>query len=178
MNSKISEVYSDALFKLGVETDSLDSMKNDLVFVKQVLKENEDFKRILQNPNVKKEDKKEMLSKVFSGIDIHILNFAKILIDKSRFFYFDDIVESFIYKYNEVNSVAQGILTSVREMDPEDIETIKETLSKKFGKKVELDHVIDSNLIGGFSVMLDGKMIDNSLQGKLSSLKSSLREKR
>ena len=178
MNSKISQVYSEALFKLGEEKNSLDSIKDDLVYVKNTLDDNEELKSILRNPNINKADKKAMLDQIFNTIEKDALNFVKILIDKSRFFYFDDVVNDFIGKFNDAKDIAVGDLISARELSMEDVDSIKESLSKKFGKTVELNQVIDPDLIGGFQVKLDGKMIDNSLKGRLSNLKSSLKEKR
>lgn len=63
-------------------------------------------------------------------------------------------------------------------MDQEDVEKIKQSLSEKLGKKVELSQELDPSLIGGFLVTIDGKMIDNSLKHKLTNLKTSLKEKR
>lgn len=178
MNSKISQVYSEALFKLGDERNSLDSIKDDLVYVKNTLDENEELKGILRNPNVSKSDKKDILDKLFTSVEKDVNNFVKILLDKSRFFYFDDIVNDFIEKFNQAKNIAVGQLISARELSNEDVDMIKKSLSKKFGKTVELNQEIDPDLIGGFQVKLDGKMIDNSLKGRLSSLKSSLKEKR
>lgn len=177
MNSLISQVYSDALFDLGKENNSLDIKQKDLVFIKRILDENEDLKKLLQNPNIQKSDKKEIVENIFSNIDKQSLNFIKVLIDKSRFNYINDILDGFFSKYYDENNIARGILTTARSMDKEDIDTIKKALSKKLDKKVELDVNIDPKLMGGFSIKIDGKLIDNSLKNRLLDLKGSLKKR-
>lgn len=177
MSSNISQVYSDALFELALADETLDSKKDNLLYIKTVLDENEGLNKILQNPNVHKDEKKNLVDQVFPDLEKHTLNFVKILIDKSRFYFFDDIFSSFLKKYNDKNNIARGLLTSSREMSNEDKETIMNSLSKKLGKQVELDYAIDPNLIGGFSVKIDGKLIDNSIKSRLLDLGSSLKKR-
>lgn len=177
MNSIVSEVYSDALFDLGKQNNSLDSKQKDLVLIKRILDENKDLSKLLQNPNVQKSDKKQIIDQIFSDLDKESLNFLKVLIDKSRFNYINDIFDGFFNKYYQENNIAIGVLTSARQMQDDDIEAIKEVLSKKLGKKVELDVKVDPNLMGGFSIKIDGKQIDNTLKNRLLDLKSSLKKR-
>lgn len=177
MNSIVSEVYSEALFDLGKENNSLDSKQKDLVYIKRILDENEDLRKLLQNPNVQKSDKKEVVDTIFAGVDRESLNFVKVLIDKSRFNYINDIFDGFFKRYDKENNIARGVLTSARPMPEEDLKTIKVALTKKLDKKVELDVDVDPSLMGGFSIKIDGKLIDNSLKNRLLDLKSSLKER-
>ncbi|MFR5527482.1 MAG: ATP synthase F1 subunit delta, partial [[Clostridium] innocuum] len=78
--------YSDALFTLAQEEQKLDAFKADLCMMDEQLKAYPDFMRVLTHPKIHKEEKKQTLASVFgSEVNHMVLNFAKLLIDKSRF---------------------------------------------------------------------------------------------
>lgn len=176
MNSLVAEVYSDAFFSLSKEKNTLDACKEQLLFFQSVFSEHETLKKVLEDPSIRKREKKEILDTVFEGCERDSLNFVKLLIDKSRFYVFSQIVTNFVRKYNVQNNISEGIIYSAQEMSVEEIEQIQEVLSRKYNRKVELKNSIHTDLIGGFQVKLDGKVLDNSIKGRLDNLKSSLKE--
>lgn len=180
MNSQLASVYAKALFDACNENGS-ESLKVDLEtlgFFREMLNKNPKLYSILENPLIEKKEKKEVISKLFLGVENRIPNFLKILIDKQRFDVFEEIYSLFEKKYYEKEKIAKGYIYSPRKMEKLDIEKVEKTLTKKFNKKVELKNLLDEDLIGGFRVQLEGKFIDNSIKGRLEDLKSSLKKKR
>lgn len=177
MNNRVSKVYSEAFFTLSLEKDKLDIHKNDLLEIDKILNEYEEINQLLLNPNVAKDDKKQLISKVFSDIDVDTLNLLKVLIDKSRFLVFKELVKKYRKNYNINKNIAEGIVYSANKLEQSDIDDLIAVLEKNFGKKVELENKIDETLIGGISIFIDGKRIDNSIKSRLEALKSSLKER-
>ena len=178
MNEQIAVVYTKALFDASLDADSLDQSVEELRFFKKTLDENPKLKVIFENPNIEKAEKKEIIVAILKGASQNVINFLKILIDNQRFVNFDGIYHEYIKKFNDRNNISTGKVYSQRPLDEAAIKRIEETLSKKFARKVELENVIDESLIGGFTIQLDGKFIDNSIKGRLEDLKSSLKERR
>ena len=177
MNNRVSKVYSEAFFTLSLEKDKLDIHKKDLLEIDKILDEYEEINQLLLNPNVTKDDKKQLISKVFSDIDVDTLNLLKVLIDKSRFLVFKELVKEYRKNYNINKNIAEGIVYSANKLEQSDIDDLIAVLEKNFGKKVELENKIDKTLIGGISIFIDGKRIDNSIKSRLESLKSLLKER-
>lgn len=178
MNNSVSNVYSEALFDILIEKNSLNKGRDDLKNFKNLINENPDIIKVLANPNILKEDKKDLIDKLMGDSIKEISNFIKVLIDKQRFSEFNSIYEHFTKRYYDHENIEKGLVFSARELEAKDIEKIEQSISKKINKKVELENVLDESLIGGFTVKLDGKFIDNSIKGRLSNLSSSLKEKR
>lgn len=178
MNNPISNVYSEAFYELSNENNNLKTNKDELLSFKNILEDNPKLKVILENPNIEKEDKKELISNILVNFDPNLINLIKVLIDNQRFNQFEAITEDFVKRYNDKENIGQGIVYSARHMSREDIAEIEKSLGKKLDKKVELENILDESLIGGFTVKLDGKFIDNSIRGRLEGLRSSLKEKR
>lgn len=178
MNNPATLVYSEAFFQLSKEKNKLDEHKENLYEILDVIKQHEEISGILNNPNVLKEDKKQLISKIFGHIEIESLNLIKVLIDKSRFDIFEDLVRDYKKRYNTEKNIVEGIVYSAYKLDLNDIKDLEKVLEKKLDKKVELDNEIDNSLIGGVSIYVDGKRIDNSIKYRLDSLKSSIKGRR
>ena len=176
--NKVTTVYSEAFFELSKEKDKLDKSLEDIKYVNKTIKNHKEMNGFLKNPNILKEDKKELIGKVFVDIDQDSKNLLNVLIEKSRFEIFEDLVRDFNKRYNSVNNIAEGIVYSVNKLDQEEMNSLVNVLAKKLDKKVELTNELDSSLIGGVSVFIDGKRMDNSIKYRLDSLKSSLKERR
>ena len=78
----VASRYAEALFQVGEETDSTDKLYGELKAVVDIVKENKDFSNILRSPLVSKEEKKDLITKVFEGkLSLNMINFLKILAD-------------------------------------------------------------------------------------------------
>lgn len=174
MKNQVVEVYSEAIFQLSKEKNKLDKHKEDFSYIDKIIHENQEIKFLIENPNILKDDKKNMLSKIFVDIDRDILNLLKILVDKSRFDIIFDLIRDFIKKYNKEKNIMEGIVYSSKKLDKKDIEDLSKALKKKFDKTIILKNEIDESLIGGVSIYIDEKRIDNSIKSRLDSLKSNL----
>lgn len=178
MINQVSGVYSQALFDVALENETLKQSKDELNLLRNLLNENPKLRVILENPNIEKSEKKNMVDSLMQGVEPNTRNFIKVLLDNNRFDQFDNIVDQYIKKFNEKENIALGTIYSARILDDKTVAQVEATLSKKLDKKVELENVLDDSLIGGFTVKMDGKFVDNSIKGRLENLKSSLKQKR
>ena len=178
MSNTVSDVYSDAFFELSLEKNSLLENAKQIKRLGDLLEENQALRRIFENPNIDKTEKKEILDQLFTDTNIETLNFAKVLIDKQRFGQLDDIIHAFLEKTDRHQGISRGFIYSARPLEKEQVAQISKVVSEQINKQVELENKLDENLIGGFTVMVDGKYIDNSLKGRLEDLKSSLKQKK
>lgn len=174
MNDAVVKVYSEAFFDLSSDKNKLEMHKEDLKYILDVFDKNKELNSLMDNPNVSIEDKKYLISEIFVDIDSDSKNLLNVLIDNKRFMVFGDLVRDFNRKYNYVNNILEGIVYSTRKLDSEDFKNLENALNKKFDKKVELTNIIDESLIGGLSIYVEGKRIDNSIRNRLDSLKAHL----
>lgn len=174
MNDAVVKVYSDAFFDLSFEKNKLDIHKKDLNYIIDIFNENKELNNLIDNPVVSNEDKKELISKIFVDIDIDSKNLLNVLIDNKRFMVLEDLARDFNKKYNYAKNILEGIVYSTRKLDEKELKNLENALNKKFDKKVELTNIIDESLIGGLSIYVDGKRIDNSIKNRLDSLKAHL----
>lgn len=175
----VHKSYAVALFELANEAKQLEIYQEEAKAISNILKDNKEFIELLNNQFVNKDDKKELLDKVFKNkINSMMLNFLKLLVDKQRFNLTIEIFKTFNSLANEYRGIEEGILYVASKLDEDKIKAIEAKIAQKINKKVELSTVIDSSLIGGFKVIISDLVIDNSIKNKLESLKNDLVEEK
>lgn len=168
----IANRYAEALVDTAKDGKlTFDKINNDLMLVKEILSQSQDLNEVLINPIVSAEDKKEIVDKVFSNeVDIFIVNFLKVLIDKNRFILFNDILESYKNSLDNINNICRVNVTSAIEM-PEDAKNrLKNKLEQKLQKNVIFDLNINKDIIAGLVIKIGDNVLDMSLKQKLEDL--------
>jgi len=178
MNSKsvkISQPYAEAFLEL-FNKSSLDTVINDLNCVSSTLKSSEELKKVLSNPLINPQTKKNLIRSIFNEkIDIRALRFLLVLCDRGRITYLDSILEKSLelaYKAASIETVK--VFTSIA-LSTSQQEALIIKLKKMTGaEQIRLDIITKPTLIGGFIVQVGSKIIDTSIQGQLRDLSSYL----
>jgi F-type H+-transporting ATPase subunit delta len=146
--------------------------------LEHLLKESSDFKEMILNPTITKEDKANV---IFSLADQN--NFSKILKNflgfvatKNRLFYLSNIVESFLNLVSNNKGELKAKLISSRELSSNEQQKIQSELSKDFKSTLNLDYKYDPNLIAGLIIQVGSIMIDTSIKTKLKKLEKNMLE--
>ena len=171
----VASRYAEALFQVGEETDSTDKLYGELKAVVDIVKENKDFSNILRSPLVSKEEKKDLITKVFDGkLSQNMINFLKILADKDRLALLADIEKDFKVILNEKNNILEGIVITAVPMKEEEVKELQTKLSAKYNKTVVLENEVDKSVLGGVLVRLGNEEIDGTVKNRLDKMKEQL----
>ena len=167
--------YAIALFEIAKEQNKITVYKEEFEAFVELLDTNEDFKKTFFTPNIKIEDKKEILKKSLIGFEEAFIFFLFVVLDNNRETLIDDIFASFINMYNEEMKIKVVTIISVNELEEKEYDSLKDALEKHFkGYKVVINNKIDSSLIGGYHILCNGVSINLSIQNKINSLKEGL----
>ena len=98
----------------------------------------------------------------------------EVLVRHHRINSIDAIVEALAAYVNKALGVAVAEVRSAKALTPDEIRELADTLSKKVGKKVELDIKTDPKLLGGFVVRIGSEIWDASVIGKINKFRESL----
>lgn len=175
----VHKSYAVALFELANEAKQLELYQEETKAISNILKDNKEFLNLLTNQFINKDDKKQLLDNVFKNkVDVMVLNFLKLLVDKQRFNITLDVFKEFNSLANDYRGIKEGVLYTASLLDEAKVKAIEAKIAQKIGKKVELTMVKDETLIGGFKVVISDLVIDNSIKNKLESLKNDLVEEK
>lgn len=177
MELVVAMTYGSALFEAAKELDKLKVIEDEVTEIDQILKNEERFVALLQNPAVSHEKKKQMLRNVFEGkVQQEILSLLYILVDRGRMSYFHYIVKEYLRLYDAERGDAYGKVHSAVMLTEEQIEKIALETGILLKKKILLKNEIDPSLIGGIKVAVDGKLIDASFSSQLKNLRNKVHQ--
>lgn len=174
--AKIATPYAEALLEAARYNDSLESINQDLCFIRDLLSESIQLQLFLDNPLVASVAKKSVLSNLLADQVSHtVLKFLLILVDRRRIGLLITIIQKYlelVYKLDSI-TIAQ-VRTSIALTEEQQMSLITKIKSITKSKEVKLVFTIDTSLIGGFIIQIGSKVIDTSLSGKLKSMSSYL----
>jgi F-type H+-transporting ATPase subunit delta len=68
------------------------------------------------------------------------------------------------------------ILRSTVPFSAAQLSEVKQALTKKYGKDIQVEEQIDPSLIGGVQIVIGSRMLDGSVKAKLQQLRNSLQQ--
>jgi len=173
---KIAGPYADALIKTAQESNSIHSITSDINALDELLKSDPNFKLILLNPIIRNEVKREIIKKAITPqVTFQTSNFLLILIDKGRICYLESIIERYLELVYELANIKIVEVISVVPLNEDQNKQIIAKLQQMTNSnEIVLLTTIDINILGGFIIKIDSKVIDLSIKGQLKKLASHL----
>ena len=158
--------YSLALYELAIEANMLSEIEVHSISIINLITLSEDFKSLIKDPTNNKEDQLSALKKISEVYKLSELltKFLGFLISKRRFFYVDKILKSFVDTCSIKRGELKAELTSAKDLTDNEVNNIKEELTKNFNSKIKLNYKHDASLIGGLIVQVGSTMVDTSIK--------------
>lgn len=176
MAKLVSKTYGDALFELAVEEKRTDSLLAEIQMVQAVLKENEDFEKILMHPEIPKSEKIQVIESVFKGQTSDALTgFLRIVVTKGRYKDLPEIFAYFIARVKEYKKIGVAeVVSAVPVTDGQKQKIEKKLLDTTHYETMEIDYKVDESLIGGLMIRIGDRVVDSTIKSKLGKLTASL----
>ena len=172
--NEIASRYGLALFSLALEQNKVLEYQAQLKELRSVFKQNADFVTVLDSAFLPLSQRLHIVSQTLVNIDDEIVNLIKIVITNNRARYLFDIFDSFNSFCNEERGIKEGLVYSTIPLDEKVKSQIEAKISKIEHCNIELTNHLDSTLIGGVKVVIDGRIYDGSINSQIEKMKSSL----
>ena len=177
-SNSTSKSYAVALYELSKENSELDKVEDEMKSLNKLLNESSDFKDIILNPIIRKEDKQKVIFAIadrnnFSKILKKFIGFIAI---KNRLFFLDKIIDSFLNLVSNKKGELKARLISSKKLSIEEQKKIQNELSKDFKSTLSIDYQYDPNLIAGLIIQVGSIMVDSSIKTKLKKLEKNMLE--
>ncbi len=176
MAKLVSKTYGDALFDLALEENKIDELFEEVLALKQILKENQDFTKLMNHPKVVKEEKEEVMEAVFKGrVSDEITGFLKIIISNNRFSDIFSVIDYFVARVKEYKKIGVAYISTPLELsDKQKSDVEKRLLETTVYEKMEMNYSIDEELIGGMVIRIGDRVVDSSIKTKLNKMAKEL----
>jgi len=175
-SSEIAEPYAQALMSVAKEHNQTEALGQDARTLLELLENSEELKGFIQNPTIAESNKKAVLQKVLGdNANVYLSNFLMLLVDKRRIALLPEICDKYLTELRKLNNVVLAEVTSVRELTPEQRQTVTEKVKQISGaQSVELKTSIDADILGGIIIKVGSQVLDASLSGQLRRIGFSL----
>ncbi len=172
-NPRLAHRYAKSLIDIATELNQLDAVRNDILFLKSVVDSSREFVLMLNSPIINPDKKYKVINAITNGKISKITEtFLKLLCNKNREENLPVVITSFIQQFNKIRHLHNATLTTAtpisKELTDSFISKIKASTNYD---NVLLETVVDDNIIGGFILQMEGKLIDNSILRSLHDVK-------
>ena len=166
--------YAQALYSLKKDSNRLLETQEEVKELIKIIKDNPSFPMLLNSHFILKEDRVEIVDKVFASIDVDLKNFFKIIVENNRALYLLEILYDFNTLVNEYRGVKEGLVYSTEVLSSSALDKLNAKISEVEQMPTELKNIIDPSLIGGVKVVINDHIYDGSLKHHLENMKLTL----
>lgn len=176
MAKLVAQTYGEALFQIAVEEGLSDVLLEEVQAIVDILKQNPDFDKMMLHPKISKEEKKDIILKVFDGkVTKEMLGFLELILSKERYSDLNDIFEYFVIKMKEEKKIGVAYVTTAIELSEEKKKRIEQKLLETSGYlKMEMHFEIEPEIIGGMIIRIKDRVVDSSIRTKLTEMRKEL----
>ena len=173
LNPRLAERYAKSLIDIAGEQNKLEAVYNDIRLLDNILKSSREFANVLKSPIIKEDKKNKIIEAVTNGrIDNLTSSFIKLLTAKGREANLREIISSYIDQYNKVKGIHKVKITTADELsDAMKNEFITKIKASANIENVELQASVNTKLIGGFVLEMEGKLVDASIMRDLRDVR-------
>jgi len=166
--------YAEAFLNFAKANCGLAKVLEDLVIVKNIIRDNPGFKELMSNPEISHTEKCAFIDQAIrDGLSNEIRYFLKLLLDKKRFDIFLDVAEYLRAKYSHHGQV-DVLLKTAFPLELDLIKRIEVALKNKLKQNLRFYIDLDGSLLGGVQVVIGNTIIDGSVKKRLEGLRERL----
>jgi F-type H+-transporting ATPase subunit delta len=165
--------YAEALFGLARRKGVLKEVQADVSRISHEVSVPA-VAEFLFNPMVGQKEKRQSLNALASTFHELTSNLVQLLLDKRREDVLRDLATAFRRRVLTESGAVEGVVESARPLNEADLKDLASTLGTRLGKEVLLESRTVPDLVGGVRVIVNNRMIDYSVQGRISDLRKRM----
>lgn len=176
MIRRFARPYARAIMDAAGSPQKANELRGELMRFATALRGSTELRELYSNPGIELATKLEITSQLAKKMKASELaaKTLEVLVRNHRINDIDAILAALASYVNAALGVAVAEVRSAKSLAPDEIEQLASTLSKKVGRKVELDIRTDPKLLGGFVVRIGSEIWDASVIGKINKFRESL----
>ena len=171
MEDEIAKTYAQAIYDVAKSSNKIDEIREVLNILMEKYSEEEQFRRILENPMIKISEKEEFLQKSFSFASAESIKVIKYIVKKDRLSSVAKIKAKFLEIYYKENDKLPVTAIFAKKLSNDQEKRLTEKLEKKYNKKVVLNLVVDKSIIGGGIIKVNDEIIYGSIKIQIRDIK-------
>jgi len=170
---RYARALTDVVFGRNLEADKA---LRELQSICELMAENEDLRRVWENPALPPEQKRGLLDAIVArgGISRPVRNLVAVVMDHGRMALLPHIAKQFESEVMARLNLAEAEITSARELGEEEKRALEDQIARMTGKQVRARYGHNPGLLGGAVVKIGSTIYDGSVLGQLNKMREQL----
>jgi F-type H+-transporting ATPase subunit delta len=173
MIDSVTTRYVEALFNVARSRGALDDVQRDVERLAQGLA-NPAVAARLFDARLPLAARRAEAERLIGGGHELSGNFVRLLFDKRRAGVLRELGRAFRRRWLREHNAAEGLVESARALEPGEVRQLAHSMGTRLGKEVQLRNVLRPELLGGVRILVENRMIDASVRGRLEGLRRHL----
>jgi F-type H+-transporting ATPase subunit delta len=172
----IARRYARALFAIGVDQRSFESLGKELEALAALWNEATEMRQSLSNPIFRPSQKRAILQGLLPQVapTREVQNLAFLLLERGRIAALPAIARAYQEMCDDKLGRARATVRSARPLDIATQTEIRQVLERRTGRSVIMTTEVDPSLVGGIVAQVAGLVLDGSLRARLHALSSKI----
>lgn len=170
-NIRLSSRYAKSLISLAAERGETDVLLKDMLHISSSIRASKELQTMLASPVISGDKKLKVLFSVFSDLNNTTKMFVELIANKGRESDLGEIAQSFVQQVKTGRNIFEVELVSAVPADDTLRAEVAKVAKNICGGEVEITEKVDSDLIGGFILRVNGMEYNASVLGKLKKVK-------
>ncbi|MFI0490956.1 ATP synthase F1 subunit delta [Flavobacterium sp.] len=166
--------YAKAILEIADSKKVASEVSADMALIASTITGNLELSSFIENPLIKTETKKDVVSEVFVSVNPVTKSLFHLLLENKRF----EILDAIAIEYNNLFDIMNGIevakVTTAIAMDAALEAKVSAKIATFSNKKITIENTIDPSIIGGFILRIGDKQYNASIANRLQVLKREL----
>ncbi len=166
--------YAKAILEIADSKGVASEVSADMTLIATTITGNSELTHFIQNPLIKTDTKKNVVSEVFASVNPVTQSLFHLLLENKRF----EILAAIAVEYNNLFDVMNGVevakVTTAFPMDAALETKVLAKIATFSDKKVTIENTVDASIIGGFILRIGDKQYNASVANRLHVLKREL----
>ncbi len=162
------------MFDAAREQDRVEQVQEQLRQLRDAVAEVDELRALLENPEVESQVKGDVLYRLAEGADDLVRNFVRLLAEKRRAGELAAIADELDALVAADQRILDVELTTAFDLSEGELRRILGLIEEASGRKVQAEHKVDPDLIGGIVLQAGSMRLDASVRGRLDRLSHEL----
>jgi F-type H+-transporting ATPase subunit delta len=173
LNPRLAARYAKSLMDIAIEKGELESIKKDVEFLQRIISSSPELRTLFRSPIIQTDKKQAALNALLKDrIGVITTAFIRLLVHKNRESVMPEILSAFKEQYNTLKGIHKVKFITAKPISEE----LRDGLLRKFKVDAHIEHVeliteVQEDIIGGFILEYDNKLIDASIIRGLRDVK-------
>jgi len=173
MIDPVTSRYAEALFNLAKAHGALDAVRADVARLTKELGAGGKLASLFDE-RLTLEVRRRKAGEHLAGAHALTQSFVNLVLDKRRVEVLRQLGAAFHRRDLAERGAAEGVVESARALDEVELGRLAAALGPRLGKQLTLKNRIVPELLGGLRVLVESKMIDASVAGRLEGMRKHL----